>query len=384
MTDERTLLEQEALGFAPPSGSVEGVWRRAERRRRRRRLSAGVTALVVAVLGVGLVLHALSPGATRVPASPTPSRAPIGTFAQVRGWITYRSGGQILAIDPADPTDAVAIAEAEECWQAAHIPRTCGVPDPVGWSRDGTKLLVSGPIGSDGSAALFLLSADGSATRIVKGGPTWGSLSPDGTRLTYSLGGGEPGPVIEDAAGGEPRSLVPGCRGCGEGLPESAAWSPDGSRIAWIDFWEDSPKYGHHAYSLSFVNVDGTGLQEQVVHIGGGDGSPQTGPPYDPASYGLVWSPDGSELAFWQTPPSMDSYVPGQGFLGEIFVINADGSGLRQITDNGDNRWPAWSPDGSRIALVHDGELFTMAPDGTDMQPVSGIHPQGPIAWNWG
>jgi Tol biopolymer transport system component len=73
----------------------------------------------------------------------------------------------------------------------------------------------------------------------------------------------------------------------------------------------------------------------------------------------------------------------GPRLPGQIFVINADGSGLRQITHSGDNRWPAWSHDGSRIAFVHDGVLFTMAPDGTDMRPVSGIHPDGPIAWNW-
>lgn len=100
--------------------------------------------------------------------------------------------------------------------------------------------------------------------------------------------------------------------------------------------------------------------------------------------------------------PPVVGLGPGGDFPAQIFVINADGSGLRQITDEGDNRWPTWSPDGSRIAFARgqlefktatDGlqaafvrpggrQLFTMAPDGTDVQRVEGVNPDGAIAWN--
>jgi Tol biopolymer transport system component len=63
-------------------------------------------------------------------------------------------------------------------------------------------------------------------------------------------------------------------------------------------------------------------------------------------------------------------------------VINNDGTGLRQITREGDNRWPTWSPDGSRIAFVRNGTLATMAPDGTDVREIQGVNPDGPMAWN--
>ena len=54
----------------------------------------------------------------------------------------------------------------------------------------------------------------------------------------------------------------------------------------------------------------------------------------------------------------------------EIFVMNADGTEVRQLTDNDtvDGR-PAWSPDGTRIAFQSDrygdAEVFVMNADGT-------------------
>jgi len=72
-----------------------------------------------------------------------------------------------------------------------------------------------------------------------------------------------------------------------------------------------------------------------------------------------AWSPDGTKLAFMgQTPVGTENY--------EIYVVNADGDGLRRLTDSpGPDGWPAWSPDGERIlfASVRDDCAFSKAPD---------------------
>jgi Tol biopolymer transport system component len=227
---------------------------------------------------------------------------------------------------------------------------------------------------------------------------TWASFSPDGTKVVYASNGScsaSGSPYIIGADGGEPRSLggLFAERSCGEPFPEWAAWSPDGSRIAFVDFWEDHPTYGDHTYTLSFLDPDtGTALG-QAINV---------------AASGLAWSPDGSQLAFWAVvlneaaDPANATLGPGGDFPAQIFVINADGSGLRQLTHTADNRWPTWSPDGSRIAFARgeltlktasDGsqagfvlpgsrQLFTIDSDGRNVHRVEGVNPEGAIAWN--
>jgi Tol biopolymer transport system component len=61
-----------------------------------------------------------------------------------------------------------------------------------------------------------------------------------------------------------------------------------------------------------------------------------------------AWSPDGSRLAF------------ANATTGGIYVVNADGSGLRRLTTAGEN--PAWSPDGSAIAFATVDSSATLFP----------------------
>lgn len=84
------------------------------------------------------------------------------------------------------------------------------------------------------------------------------------------------------------------------------------------------------------------------------------------------WSPDASKLAFAVRVYSTDGSeeCPASPH-GEIFTIDADGSGARRLTRGGaDNREPAWSPDGSKIAFASGDEynrsIYVMKVDGSD------------------
>jgi Tol biopolymer transport system component len=73
------------------------------------------------------------------------------------------------------------------------------------------------------------------------------------------------------------------------------------------------------------------------------------------------WSPDGARIVF------QSDRVDGNR---EIYVMNADGSGLVRLTHNAaEDQTPVWSPDGTRIAFQSDRdgnrEIYVMDVDGS-------------------
>ena len=88
-----------------------------------------------------------------------------------------------------------------------------------------------------------------------------------------------------------------------------------------------------------------------------------------------TWSPDGTRLAFYRGPQGDHN----------IYIINVDGTGLVQLTNGGDNLGPSWSPDGNWIAFTsfRDGnnEIYIIHPDGTGLtrltnSPISDWQPR--------
>src|SRR6202521_6058723 len=66
---------------------------------------------------------------------------------------------------------------------------------------------------------------------------------------------------------------------------------------------------------------------------------------FDPA-----WSPDGSKIAFVRFSGTYnDSLRLYTDIVYEIFVMNAEGSDQRRLTQSQDDSSPTWSPDGTKI-----------------------------------
>jgi len=102
------------------------------------------------------------------------------------------------------------------------------------------------------------------------------------------------------------------------------AWSPDGSRIAFVS--TDN--------QIFVMKADGSG-RRQITNTPTAKQEP-------------AWSPDGTRIAYVANSFDVDQQTDL-----EIWVINADGSGRTQVTNNSfPDTQPAWSPDGSKIAFV--------------------------------
>ena len=106
----------------------------------------------------------------------------------------------------------------------------------------------------------------------------------------------------------------------------------NGAALAYVKVDEDSRSNGLYVMDLS------SGFAARVLP--GDNPLVQRGFFVEPD-----WSPDGSQLAL----------TVATGYDLDIFLYAKDGSGHRNITDQGSlDLWPRWSPDGRRISFVSD------------------------------
>jgi dipeptidyl aminopeptidase/acylaminoacyl peptidase len=173
--------------------------------------------------------------------------------------------------------------------------------------------------------AVWAMGADGSGKRqltfdpLRAHSPSW---SRDGRQIAFI---GEladiSGLFVMNADGSEPLFID------GERQSTGAAWSPDGSLIAAVSYTVSGTSSGDHGIDL--VTPDGSARRRLV-----------SGQEWE----GVEWAPDGARLALTRHVPG------GDGDDSEIWVVNADGSGLRRLRAHG--RGAVWSPDNRVIAFT--------------------------------
>jgi Tol biopolymer transport system component len=238
-----------------------------------------------------------------------------------------------------------------------------GDSGPV-WAPGGKSLVFERNLPYWGSDRMRLMTvpAAGGAARPLTSGPfdAMPSFAPNGrhvafTRIVESVVAPSAGLFTVDTARHHVTPLL------ADGAVDlSAAWSPNGRTIAF-----------------SRLAAADDGLRQATLYLADADGSNvrQLGPV---ALHGVAaaWSPDGMRLAFVSFDDRNDPPCPADSCppSGELYVVGADGSGLRRLTySTADDEHPSWSPDGRRIAFAsgydlrsqgHPPWLLTIAPSG--------------------
>jgi Tol biopolymer transport system component len=174
---------------------------------------------------------------------------------------------------------------------------------------------------ANGTTVRRLTVAD--STDAVDGRSAW---SPNGKWIAFTELRGSLGTIIRVRRGGRARlALTPPVLDA-----NNAAWSPDGRGIA---FNSHNTAVSGVSANVYVMNPSGTGLH-QLTHYKGGRLN----------AYMCDWSPDGEQIVFHVR--GVDPRGPG---LNQLFVMDADGRNVRQLTHLRRGRNPSyasWSPAG--------------------------------------
>jgi len=311
---------------------------------------------------LGVVLG-LPPGSRSQIPPPPPRPITIDDYFQIREvsdpqlspdgqWVTYSVSTPLLKDDKSE----------SRIWM---VPTAGGNPVPLTaegvssshprWSPDG-KFIAFLSARNEGKTQIWLLNRLGGEAQRLTDTPqnvedfAW---SPDSRRLVVILR--DPSPEeIEAAKNKEDKDSADK-----EKKPKpQKPWVIDR-----LQFKEDEVGYldrrRTHLYTFDLAS-------KTLTQITSGD--------YDDSE--PAWSPDGKQLAFSSNRSVPD---PDRTYNSDIWVVSADnaakGAHLIQVTTNpGDDRSPAWSPDGKSIAYITQlvPKLFQYATHHLAIVPASG------------
>jgi dipeptidyl aminopeptidase/acylaminoacyl peptidase len=256
---------------------------------------------------------------------------------------------------PVQPEDLLAIKTVADVQIAPDGSRIAYVLTTIDADQDETR------------STIWVVSASGGEPVPFTRGPRRDSAprwSPDGRFLAFlsDREGDRTQLYVMAADGGEPRRLTSLDRGAGP-----AVWSPDGSRIAFSAYgpvepppadqaarkrWEQRPRpiTRAHYKDDGFGYTFDTRQHLFVVPLDGGEARQITDG--DANDRGPAWSPDGRRIAFSRSRSGVADFN-----LTDLWVVDADGGNPRRLTETvGRANAPSWSPDGTTIACYGTDE----------------------------
>jgi len=251
-------------------------------------------------------------------------------------FLSDRDGGENLYIISVDGTGEL---------QLTHTSEDRGT---LGWTADGKQILFS--VFANDASRLFSIDPDGKnqreLARVPGRGPT---LSPDGSRLLYMVGTWTSTRLMVSGLDGSNAQQITN----GSSIAWNNHWSPDGKRIAFTG--RNDPK---GELAVFVMNADGTG-RRQVSHLPTGTGNAQW----------PVWSPDGHQLAIQVNGPQTDAH---------IWIVDVQTGDAHKLAPHDQpylDETPTWFHDGKRIAFQSNRtgrmEVWVMNADGSGQRQVT-------------
>jgi TolB protein len=260
-------------------------------------------------------------------------------------------------------------------------------------SPDGkTMVFDSNRLRADGeplnTSDLFVMDVDGTEEAHLTRGSS-GTWSPDSKNVAFHASASgigqpikaDPGAATSDsdifvvnvddllAGVAQPKNITKNP----DAIDDDPDWSPYGQQIVFTSHDVSDSATNSVTAEIYVINADGTGAPTRLTYNSEEERAPS-------------WSPDGTSIVFM-----CRRGLPAPGAVlrtFEICVMNADGSGQMQLTNNTVNELtPSWSPDGQRIVfhrLVSGRfQLWLINADGTGLVQLtntSGVNAFG----NWG
>ena len=208
------------------------------------------------------------------------------------------------------------------------------------WSRDGTKLVYAAE--RNRRWGIYLLNFQSLKVDKVfssQGTNIAADFTPDGAELVFSSSKeGTPDLYSLNLRNNGLRKLT-----TSYGISVSPAVSPDSNFIAFVSDRGGSPQ-------IYIMRRDGTDVRRITF-----EGSYNTSP---------SWSPGGDKIVF-----------SGRRGTNQIFLVNPDGSGLTQLTSQGNNEDPSFSPDGRYITFSSDRDgrkgVYIMRANGENQKRIT-------------
>jgi TolB protein len=300
--------------------------------------AAGYGVAIFLLMLVGL----LGAGSAQAPAKPPPRNGSLPAVSPDGSHIAFvssRGGSQDVFVIAADGSGET---------QLTHTPEEEGA---VGWTGDGKQVVFS--VFANDTSLLYFIDPDGKHQREVGRVPGRSPmLSPDGKKLLYMAGTWTATQLMVSALDGSKARQAP----TGSPIAWNNHWSPDGKRIAFTGRGDASGKLA------VFVMKANGSERRQVTHL-----TPEEG-----AAQWPVWSPDGRRLAI-----QVNVHKTHTACIWVVDVASGEAKKLAAHEQPYLDETPSWFPDGKRIAFQSDRtgrmEVWVMNADGSGPRQVTGV-----------